>query len=170
MANNLDKNQYGQAIKLQTIFLILIFLYYYWSLLPWLYCHLKYHCNTGKIWFFYTIDCALHEYKWCHQMEGRSIGQNLTDHIKILPGFKINTSILSNMVIKNCPFSFYKLSLRTRKQLLTLQSILLWQFYCLLSGMWWKGYIFSAWNGLRYENTKLWIALHQKENLTSKVF
>lgn len=53
------------------------FFFNYWSPLPWLYCHLKYHCNTGKIWFFYTIDCALHEYKWCHQMEGRSIGQNL---------------------------------------------------------------------------------------------
>lgn len=68
--------------------------------------------------------------------DGRQINRSeLTDDIKILPGLKINTSILSNMFIKTCPFSFYKLSLRTRKQLLTLQSILLWQFYCLLSGM-----------------------------------
>lgn len=68
--------------------------------------------------------------------DGRQINRSeLTDDIKILPGLKINTSILSNMFIKNCPFSFYKLSLRTRKLLLTLQSILLWQFYCLLSGM-----------------------------------
>lgn len=39
--------------------------------------------------------------------DGRQINRSkLTDDIKILPGFKINTSILSDMVIKICPFSF----------------------------------------------------------------
>lgn len=43
--------------------------------------------------------------------DGRQINRSeLTDDIKIPPGFKINTSSLSTVVIKNCPFSFYKLS------------------------------------------------------------
>lgn len=39
--------------------------------------------------------------------DGRQINRSeLTDDIKIVPSFKINTSILSNMVLKKMPIFF----------------------------------------------------------------